>query len=311
MKQYLDIIKAPEGNEAIRVVANIQPADGSILLVPAGCTAFVVLNGHISDEILPGRYDLKTGVKPFFRRLSNFMTCGDPGIELSVFFVAKEFYNWTTIGIGEIPFNIRRGGANITVRAMGSVRFAYSYDDPSKLLSRVVGLYTRDTPDVADIEAFINSFALPTARQTISRELCNCDITDINNNLEAISSSMFSPLASRLHDAGIILKVVEVQGINIAPESLQRYERMEESYINNIAQTDAERYALNNIYGGDINKRIEEEVLTSSVRGAGAPIVNNGSGLANLYAQLRMLDKVLGGAFQVPPLSGQKHDGDN
>ncbi len=298
MRQFLDVIRAPEGNEAMRIVGNIQPADGSVLLVPAGCTAFVVINGHVSDEILPGRYDLKTGVKPFFRRVSNFMTGGDTGIEVSVFFVAKDIYNWTTIGIGEIPFSIRRGGTQITMRAMGSVRIAYCYDDPSKLLSRVVGMYARDTPDVGDVEAFVNSFAFPIVRQTVSRELGNCDITDINNNLDVISNSMFYPLNSRLHDAGITLKTIEIQGINIDRESLERYERIEETYVTNIAQTDAERYALTTIYGGNIDKRIEEEMLTSSVRGAGAAVVNNGNNIANMYAQIRMADKALNGVLE-------------
>lgn len=30
MRQFLDVIRAPEGNEAIRIVGNIQPADGSV-----------------------------------------------------------------------------------------------------------------------------------------------------------------------------------------------------------------------------------------------------------------------------------------
>ena len=109
---------------------------------------------------------------------------------------------------------------------------------------------------------------------------------------------MFYPLNSRLHDAGITLKTIEIQGINIDRESLERYERIEETYVTNIAQTDAERYALTTIYGGNIDKRIEEEMLTSSVRGAGAAVVNNGNTIANMYAQIRMADKALNGVFE-------------
>lgn len=88
---YQSVIRDPGGSSLVRIqsdVCAVSPiVNGSILLVPPGTHAVVACNGALSRPYGPGRWALFSGVDPFFVRLRNIMTQGDPGISVSVFFV--------------------------------------------------------------------------------------------------------------------------------------------------------------------------------------------------------------------------------
>ena len=92
---YQSIIRDPGGNGLIRIQPDVcgqysAIVNGSILVVPPGTTAFVAINGTLSRPYGPGRYEIFTGVDPFFVRLRNILTRGDTGTTVSVFFVSTE-----------------------------------------------------------------------------------------------------------------------------------------------------------------------------------------------------------------------------
>lgn len=92
---YQSIIRDPGGTGLIRIQPDVcgqysAIVNGSILIVPPGTTAFVAINGTLSRPYGPGRYEIFTGVDPFFVRLRNILTRGDAGTTVSVFFVSTE-----------------------------------------------------------------------------------------------------------------------------------------------------------------------------------------------------------------------------
>ena len=111
---YQSVIRDPNpgGNALIRIQPDVcgqysAIVNGSILIVPPGTTAFVALDGILSRPYGPGRYEIFTGVDPFFVRLRNIMTRGDAGTTVSVFFVSTEKAQFVKLGTGEIPFKDR------------------------------------------------------------------------------------------------------------------------------------------------------------------------------------------------------------
>ena len=79
---YQSIIRDPGGNGLIRIQPGVcgqysAIVNGSILIVPPGTIAFVAINGTLSRPYGPGRYEIFTGVDPFFVRLRNILTHGE------------------------------------------------------------------------------------------------------------------------------------------------------------------------------------------------------------------------------------------
>lgn len=104
---YQSIIRDPGGSGLIRIQPDVcgqhaAVVNGSILIVPPGTTAFVAINGVLSRPYGPGRYEIFTGVDPFFVRLRSLLTRGDPGTAVSVFFVSTERSRFVRLGTGGI-----------------------------------------------------------------------------------------------------------------------------------------------------------------------------------------------------------------
>lgn len=102
---YQSIIRDPGGSGLIRIQPDVcgqhaAVVNGSILIVPPGTTAFVAINGVLSQPYGPGRYEIFTGVDPFFVRLRSLLTRGDPGTAVSVFFVSTERSRFVRLGTG-------------------------------------------------------------------------------------------------------------------------------------------------------------------------------------------------------------------
>ena len=107
---YQSVIRRPEGNSAVEIVTNPNIVNGSVLVVPPDNVAFVYINGNISKIYSPGRYDIYTGVSPFFVLFRNIMTQGDPGITCQIFFVNYIQELFQQGGTGNIIFQEKRFG---------------------------------------------------------------------------------------------------------------------------------------------------------------------------------------------------------
>ena len=138
------VIRDPGGNSLIRVIPELcgpgrTVVNGSVLLVPAGTQAFVALNGQVVGPYWPGRYELMTGVDPFFVRLCNLMTGGEAPVSVTVFFVSTQKTKFMQLGTGPIPFEERR--YHLTMEALASCSLAYRITDPLRTLETMVGTY--------------------------------------------------------------------------------------------------------------------------------------------------------------------------
>ena len=181
---YQSIIRDPGGNGLIR----IQPdacgqysaiVNGSILVVPPGTTAFVAINGALSRPYGPGRYEIFTGVDPFFVRLRNILTRGDTGTTVSVFFVSTERAKFVKLGTGEFPFREHR--FRLTMKALASCNLSFSISDPLKVLTKLVGSYSSAFSD-EDIDPCIEQMVLAPIREAISREISKLDAAEFNSS---------------------------------------------------------------------------------------------------------------------------------
>ena len=142
---YQSIIRDPGGNGLIRIHPNVcgqysAVVNGSILIVPPGTTAFVAINGTLSRPYGPGKYEIFTGVDPFFVRFRNILTNGDTGTTVSVFFVSTEMAKFVNLGTGEFPFREHR--FRLTMKALASCNLSFSVSDPLKILTKLVGSYS-------------------------------------------------------------------------------------------------------------------------------------------------------------------------
>ena len=163
---YQSVIRDPGGNGLIRIQPDVcgpysAIVNGSLLIVPPGTTAFVAINGLLSQPYGPGRYEVFTGVDPFFVRLRNIMTRGDSATSVSVFFISTEKTTFIRLGTGEFPFREHR--FNITMKALASCNIAISVLDPLTILQKLVGSYSHT--------GCHNIFYLPESMQSIIKIL--------------------------------------------------------------------------------------------------------------------------------------------
>lgn len=285
---YQTVIRDPGGDRLVRIVSGIQPVNGSLLLVPANTTAYFVCNGHISESYPPGKYDLDTGISPFFVWLRHLMTRGDPGITVSVFYISPNLATFTRMGTGEIPFNEKR--FNLTMKAMASVTVQYSISDPLLFLTRLVGMHRTEFSQ-EDLEPAIDAMLLPQIRQQLGRTLSQIPVSQFQNDLVQLSRSLTALLSPSAASLGIALQAVQLLGINISDSELERLRKLEEQSATGHLQTELEKYNMEQIYG-NLDKRTLVEVMTGTVRNAGPasssapPVSNNISGMAGIMASL-------------------------
>lgn len=297
---YQSVIRDPGGCDLVRVVPDVcsdrrAVVDGSLLLVPADTTAFVVVNGMLSEPYGPGRYELFTGVSPFFVRLRNLMTRGDPGVSVSVFYISTQKEQLFRLGTGELAFQERR--FRLTMCAMASCSLTYRIEDPGVLLKKMVGAYsTTFTQD--DLEPYLEQLMLRPVREALSRELGQREIIRFNSSLSAIGASARPEISEAFASYGLKLVRFEVTGINLPPEEMQRLNRHEETYAQGKTAIDLEKEQLEQIWGGDVGRRTIAEALTGAQNRGGtpgtAPRPEGGmNGMTSTIAQMMLLSQLL------------------
>lgn len=275
---YQKVIRDPTCQGLIRIVPDIcgdrtAIVNGSILLVPAGTVAFVSVNGVLSPPYGPGRHTLFTGVDPFFVRLRNIMTHGDAGISVSVFYISTDKKKFIQLGTGEIPFHESR--FKLTMKALASCTLTYSVKNPETVLNKLVGAYSCDFCE-DDIEPCLTQLILAPVRQALSKELSRREICDFNSNLTSISRSASLEVARVFDSFGLGSDNFNVTGINIPEGEMQRLSTLEAEFASGVNRTDIEKYNLDKIWNGDLDKRTLNEALTG-ISSRGAPVGTSAS----------------------------------
>jgi len=269
---YQTIIRDPGGNSPVRLISNERVVDGSLLIVPGDTEAFFVCNGITSNRYPSGRYEIYTGVDPFFVRFRNLMTRGDPGITCQVFFVNKRFENCIQGGTGDIIFQAKHtDDIGIPVRAKAAFTMRYTICDPAEFISRLVGMHNNYFY-TEDIQPAINSMILPAIKEAIVSGVSGNNIYEIQSGLTGISNIARNRLVSELLDYGMALRAIAVTSVNISEADMARFVEQADMLAKGKLNTEIEGNEINTIYGGDVNRRITEEFLTGTYRGTARPL---------------------------------------
>ena len=229
---YQSIIRDPGGNGLIRIQPDMcgqysAIVNGSILIVPSGTTAFVAINGSLSRPYGPGRYEVFTGVDPFFVRFRNILTRGDTGTTVSFFFVSTERVKFVKLGTGEFPFREHR--FRLTMKALALCNLSFSICDPLKVLKKLVGSYSSVFSE-EDIDPCIEQMVLAPIREAISSEISKLNVTEFNSKLSQIGNMVAPTIRSSLFDYGIKMEQFDLAAINIPDSEMQRLYSLEHEY---------------------------------------------------------------------------------
>lgn len=299
---YQSVIRDPGGNSLVRIVPDISGksaavVNGSILIVPPGTTAFVAINGVLSRPFRPGRYELFTGVDPFFVRLKNAMTRGDSATSVSVFFVSTEKSSFMKLGSGEFPFCEHR--FRLTMKALAACSLSFSICDPLKFLTKLVGSFNSAFEEEA-VERCIEQMALTPIREALSKAIANLEITQFNNSLSKIAFAATPSIKAGLVKYGVKLECFNVSAINIPSSEMERLYKLEEEYAAGKSRTDLELDHLQRVWNGNVNNRTLSEMMTGiPSRGqapSGGTAVNpsaNAGGMTPVMMQMMMLSQML------------------
>lgn len=298
---YQTVIRDPGGDGLIRIQPDVcgthnAIVDGSILIVPPGTTAFININGLLSEPYGPGRYEIFTGVDPFFVRLRNILTRGDSATSVSVFFISTEKTRFMKIGTGEIPFREKR--FQLTMKAFSLCSFSISISDPHKVLRHLIGSYTAAFTE-EDLDPFIEQVILSASREAISKELCKLEITEFNSRLSYIKAQIENVISLYLARFGIRLDSFEILAINVPDNEISRLYEKEQELASGKIRTDIEFDNLKRIWDGDVRNRTFAEMMTGiPSRGqdpSGHPSAPPGGagGFAPMMIQMLMMSQML------------------
>lgn len=279
---YQDVICDPGGTKLVRLISRVTVVNGSILLVPADTVAFFVLNGHVSEPYVSGRYEIRTGVSPFFVRFRNFMTQGNPGITCQVWYVNTCHENCRSGGTGDLVFREQRFHLSMKARAAYTIRYVIS--DPLAFISKLVGMHNNDF-DNEDIEPAIDSIINPYIKQSIIGAISGHQVHSFQNELVTMGNEMRNSLQGELQDYGIKLKAVAITSVNIPDDEFKRLIKLEEKYADGAVATDIEVDNVRRVYGS-VENRTLTEMVTGSIRGNGTPLTRETSGVAGMMATL-------------------------
>lgn len=273
-------------------------ANGSILIVPAGTVAFVSINGEFSRPYLPGRYELFTGVDPFFVRLRNALMRGDPATTVSVFFVSVNKTKFVSLGTGELLFKENR--FNLTMHANAVCKLSICIADPLKIVSKLAGTYV-DSFREDDVDPCINQTLLSPVRETLAIAMSKLTVTEFNQNLSKISESAYPLLKIRLREYGINLEMFDVASISIPKSDMDRLQSFEDKYTGGEISIILEKKEIDTVYDGDIGKRTMVDIATGTRTGGPATSPNQftspqgggTNGMMSAMAQMMLFSRML------------------
>lgn len=279
---YQSVIRHPGSPQTISVIANIEVVNGSLLLVPADTVALFVCNGHVSEPYMPGRWEIRTGVSPFFVRFRNMMTQGDPGITCQVWWVNTCQENCKSGGTGDLIFQEQRFHISMKARASYTIRYVIS--DPLAFISKLVGMH-RNEFDSDDVQPAIDAMLLPYIKQVVITCISSYPVHEFQNDLHSMGRNARTLLAAELQEYGINLTSVAITAINIPDDEFKRLNELEEKLAKGAVETDIEVDNVRRVYGS-IENRTLTEVMTGTARGHATPLPRETNGVAGMMATL-------------------------
>lgn len=279
---YQSVIRHPGGAQTISVIASTSVVNGSLLLVPADNVAFFVCNGHVSEPYVSGRWEIRTGVSPFFVRFRNLMTHGDPGITCQVWWVNTCQENCKSGGTGDLIFQEQRFHISMKARASYTIRYVIS--DPLAFISKLIGMH-RNEFDSDDVQPAIDAMLMPYIKQTVIACISSHSVHDFQNDLLSMGRNARTLLAAELQEYGINLTSVAITAINIPDDEFKRLNELEEKYAKGTVETDIEVDNVRRVYGS-VEKRTLTEVMTGTARGHATPLPRETNGVAGMMATL-------------------------
>lgn len=279
---YQRIIRDPGGPEPVRLLTDTMIVNGSLLLVPADTVAFFVCNGHVSEPYPPGRWEIHTGVGPFFVRFRNIMTHGDPGITCQVWFINNRHENCKSGGTGELIFQEQR--FHISLKAKASYVVRYVISEPLLFLSKLVGMH-RNSFEEEDIQPAIDAMLLPHIKHAVITYISTHSIHSIQTDLAVIGDEICILLRNELRGYGLSIRSAAVTAVNIPDSEFGRLAALEEKYANGTINTTIELDNVNRIYG-NVENRTLTEMMTGTLRGPGTAVQRETAGAAGMLASL-------------------------
>lgn len=269
MKEFQKNIRDPGGDSFVRIITSTEVTNGSQLVVPADSVAFFVLNGLVSEPYYPSikPHIVNTGVGPFFKEIKNWKRGGDPGITVSVVYVATGLEQHMQLGTGRIPYKCKEGRYSITMEALASLALDFRISDPKTFVTKLVGFH-RSTFCAEDITPKLNAIIRPPIVEALSKELSKTDAVNINQHLSEVSSGVKHDVESVLATYGIELIRLGLTSINIDDKSMERLRDLENQITTGLINTDIEKDNIDRIYGGSVEKKARIAALM------------NGSGMA-------------------------------
>ena len=260
---YQSIIRDPGGSKTVRLLSGVTIVNGSILLVPADTVAFFVCNGHVSEPYVSGRWEINTGVSPFFVRFRNLMTHGDPGITCQIWYVNICQENCKSGGTGDLIFKEQRFHISMKARASYTIRYVIS--EPLVFISKLIGMHHNEFDD-EDIQPAIDSMLLPYIKQSVISYISTHSIHSFQNDLSIMGNAIQSQLSRELRDYGLLLRAVIITAVNVPDNEFKRLTALEEKYANGTIDTDIEVDNIKRVYG-NIENRTLPEIMTGGARG--------------------------------------------
>lgn len=290
------VIRDPGGAGPVRVVSDLYPTDGSVLLVDAGTVGFLVLDGVLQQPFQPGRHVLKTGLSPYFTRLRNWATQGDPGRSATVFFLSTQQEYFMNLSSGEVIFREKK--FDLTLKATAELSVQYRIRNPLRFLQRMTGM-NRGGMVHTDLNSRIGTIMLGCARSRLGQCLAGRDVSDLTRGLNELSVALTSALQRDMETYGMVVRV-RIQEIRLPDDQLQQVRGLEQEWQQTRGRIKLEKEHIREVYQ-NLNNRTLTELLTGIGRlpplpGQNPPPTAPGGGLgqmAGLPIQMAMLQKIL------------------
>lgn len=289
---YQSVIRDSGGSDLVRIQPNIcdryhSVPDGSILLVPSGTVAYVSINGHLNGPYRSGRYELFTGVSPIATRLRNIMTAGDSAIIVSVYYISTEIHRFMQLATGEILFVEKKYG--LPLKAYGTCNLVLQVSNSLCFLNKLIGGYNESfTED--DIEPCIRQLLLSAVREKLSEELQLVEMVQFNSMLGRISRELTPVIRECLQEYGLNTVNFSINAINIPETERQPILELEKRRANGRVLTEAERYHMDQIWGGNaMNRTLAEAMTGNTMRGMDVPVNGNHSSTSGNGSPMSMM----------------------
>lgn len=181
---------------------------GTAIVVKANQCALFVYKGQITDVLLEGMHQVKTGNFPILTRLANWRFGFESPLRCEIWFFSSTVYanrRWGTAN--PVIYNFPDYQA-VPIRAYGI--FNLVMRDPRKVFMTLIG--NRTSYDIAELEGFVQAKVtelLPKALSVVP------SLEELNKSQAAVSEKLLSLVNEALEQFGIAL--ISLQVISLVP----------------------------------------------------------------------------------------------